>query len=448
MEKGLAKIGAIGKEQGIKVYAVGGPVRDILLGKKEFGIDIAVEGNGIEFAKLLQKMFGGKLRIHRQFGTASLIYQRTEDRRQKTEERVQIDIASCREEEYTESAKLPKVGTRHGVSLHEDLKRRDFTINAIALDLQTNEIIDPFNGRKDLELGLIRILHPKSFIDDPTRIFRALRFSGRLGFRLTQDTEMKARKTIQSGLIKKLTPKRIRNEMVLILKENSRAEIIDIMNDFGVLEQIGLRIPQVVAPGSTGSLDPANEVSYCSKSQPSVEDLFKNIDKNIVQYPEFSIQDSELWFVYLLGLLPETRNPITDNRIPIELTKKELQKVINTNIIISKINILENTDKPSEIYNLLKNVVAKRKSRHGGTGNDELLFIASAYPKVKDKILSFVNTYRKIKLHITGKDLMLLGIEKGPKYNELLTAILTAKLDGKIRNKKDELEFVNKYRRE
>ena len=437
----LNKIGNIAKKNNIKAYVVGGAVRDTLLGRKDFGIDIIVEGDGIKFAKILQKEFGGLLRQHSKFGTASLTFTIKETTgkmpvppSESLSNKTTIDIASCRKEEYHGIAKLPKVETRNqrnhrqdacatnvgakrksrlggSVSLQEDLKRRDFTINTLALDIQTvtqpfrvdtEKLIDLFNGRKDMENKVIRVLHPKSFVDDPTRIFRALRFAGKLGFRLEPATKSLALESIKNGFIEKLTPKRIRDQIILILKELERQKILKLMHQFGILKHLELKLPE--------------------------DKLFKKIDKNFFQHPEFNIQNLELriWFVYLLGII-ELKNPSEF----LAFTRNERQKIERTRTILTHLSKLESAKKPSEVYKLLNH-----------SGNEELLFICSAYPQLKSKILKFLKVYKKVKLSISGKDLSKLGIPKGPLYKKLLSATLQAKLDGKLHSKHEELEFV------
>ncbi len=429
MEETLDKIAAIAKKNNIKAYVVGGAVRDSLLGRKDFGVDITVEGDGMAFGKMLQKEFGGLLCQHSKFKTASLTFttlcsskpfalchsepfichsERSEEsqhtihdksREESLSNKKTIDIASCRKEKYLGIAELPEVGICHGVSLQEDLKRRDFTINTIVLDIEAKKIIDLLDGRKDLDSKLIRVLHPKSFVDDPTRIFRALRFAGKLGFELEPVTKSLALDAIKKGLIKKLSPKRIRDQIVLILKEYERQKILELMHQFGVLTQLGLKLPE--------------------------DKLFKSIDKNL----KLAIRPSDhQWFVYLLGII-NFENPSEF----IVFTRLELQKIERLHKLETSITSLETIKKPSEVYKLLNNL-----------SNEELLFIASAYPKLKSKILKFLKVYQKVKLNISGKDLKQLGIKKGPLYKELLSVVLYAKLDGKLQSRKEELEFIKK----
>ncbi|MFA5032563.1 MAG: CCA tRNA nucleotidyltransferase [bacterium] len=383
----LKEIKAVASGNNIPVYLVGGIVRDKLLGKKTDNPDITVEGDGITFAKLLQKKLGGKLIVHPDFGTATLIF--------KTGK---LDIATCREEKYSAPAKLPIVKNS---TLLKDLKRRDFTINTMALDLQTNKLIDPFNGQQDLKLKLIRILHDKSFEDDPTRIFRAFRFAGRLGFKPEKETAELIREAISGGFIQKLTPERIKNEIVLILKEPKRYEIIKFMNEFKpiLLKHIGLKMPD--------------------------KKLFDAITANL-KLPCFNKEIKNDWFVYFCALIDYKKLPTL-----IKLTKEELSILKQIDLLLSGISKLKKAKLPSEIYKQLHSMQ-----------EESLLFVISAVPSVKSKILKFLTVYNKVRINITGKELAKLGIKSGPLYAELLSSILYGKLDGKIRTKADEIRFL------
>src|SRR6266511_4457603 len=173
------------------VYLVGGSVRDILLGEPNFDVDVVVEGDAITLANELAKKLGGRVRAHRIFGTAGVLY--AEDGR--------VDVVTARSESYHAPAVLPTVepGT-----IDQDLHRRDFTINAMAVSLKGDalgELVDPFGGRADLEAGRIRVLHDRSFIDDPTRILRAIRYEDRYGFRMDEQTAQLARDCIETGYV-------------------------------------------------------------------------------------------------------------------------------------------------------------------------------------------------------------------------------------------------------
>ncbi len=213
----LETIGRIAEEQGVRVYAVGGCVRDWLLGiLSTVDVDITVEGDGIELAKRLGETFSVPLRSHAQFGTATLELPHRRSMR--------LDVASCRKETYREPAAYPKVspGTLRG-----DLFRRDFTINAMAMGLNPDRfgvLVDPFHGLRDLKQRRLRILHPKSFVDDPSRILRAARFVPRFQLHLEPRSARQMSRALADGLLGRLNRGRLRKEFERMVAEpNPRA---------------------------------------------------------------------------------------------------------------------------------------------------------------------------------------------------------------------------------
>ena len=196
----LKEIGEIADREGINAFVVGGFVRDALLGISDKDIDIVVEANAIDFAKILvDKLNVGArhalplLGTHEGFKTATI-----------NKGNYRVDVVTARKECYKKPAALPEV---KAATIREDLFRRDFTINAMAISLNKNnfgELVDFYNGKKDLESKKIRILHDKSFIDDPTRIFRAIRFQKRLGFVIEPRTQKLMTDAINMGMIEKL----------------------------------------------------------------------------------------------------------------------------------------------------------------------------------------------------------------------------------------------------
>jgi tRNA nucleotidyltransferase (CCA-adding enzyme) len=191
------------------VYLVGGTVRDILLGEPNFDIDIAVEGDAIALAEALAEALDGRARPHEKFGTAVVLFGEGEH----------VDVVTARTEFYDAPAALPTV---EHASMREDLFRRDFTINAMAVSLKGDDLgrlFDPFGGRRDLDAGRIRVLHNLSFIDDPTRIFRAVRYESRYGFRMDEHTFRLARGCIEMGLVGDLSGTRLREDLIELLDE-------------------------------------------------------------------------------------------------------------------------------------------------------------------------------------------------------------------------------------
>lgn len=191
------------------VYLVGGTIRDILLGEESFDVDIAVEGDAIAFARALARSLGGRVTVHEKFGSAVVLYGDGE----------RVDVVTTRTEFYDAPAALPAV---ERATLRDDLFRRDFTINAMAVSLAPDDLgrlVDPFGGRADLEARVLRVLHNLSFIDDPTRIFRAIRYEARYGFRLEEHSARLARACIEMGLVGDLSSARLRDELTALLDD-------------------------------------------------------------------------------------------------------------------------------------------------------------------------------------------------------------------------------------
>jgi tRNA nucleotidyltransferase (CCA-adding enzyme) len=216
---------------GAAAYAVGGPVRDLLRGEPSRDADIAVEGDAVAVARRLAEIIGpARVTVHRSFGTAVV-----------HAGGFRVDLAGTRSETYPHPAALPVVSP---AGIEADLARRDFTVNSLAAGLsglRAGELLDPYDGRADLDAGTIRILHPGSFRDDPTRIFRAARYAARLGFTLADGTDARAREAVSEGLVGELSGARVRAEMVALLGESAAtvAAALHIGEGLGLLAAVG-----------------------------------------------------------------------------------------------------------------------------------------------------------------------------------------------------------------
>jgi len=231
--------GARTAADGAAAYAVGGPVRDLLRGDPSRDADIAIEGDAVAVARRLADVLGGgRVVVHRAFGTAVV-----------RAGGVRIDLAATRSERYPHPAALPVVSP---AGIDADLARRDFTVNAVAAGLsgpRAGELLDPFDGRADLAAATIRILHPGSFRDDPTRIFRAARYAARLGFAVDSETERLARDAVAEGLVGELSGARVRADMLALLGESAAtvAAALRLAEGLGLLAAVapGLRAERV-----------------------------------------------------------------------------------------------------------------------------------------------------------------------------------------------------------
>jgi tRNA nucleotidyltransferase (CCA-adding enzyme) len=227
----LRDAGRCAEEMGFSAYAVGGFVRDLFLQRETLDVDVVIEGDGIAFASRFSADNGAHLLIYERFRTANLVLPGG----------FKIDIATARTEMYERPAALPLVMPG---SIRDDLFRRDFSINTLAVCLNPDRfgrLLDLFQAREDIRKGSIRILHEKSFVDDPTRIFRAARFEKRFDFSMEDVTKRCAVDAVSSGLIEKLSGYRIASELRLILKEKDPLSTIQRLEELGVLPPVTRR---------------------------------------------------------------------------------------------------------------------------------------------------------------------------------------------------------------
>ena len=203
IQETLRNIGRVADQQGVAAYAVGGCVRDWLLGMRTTDLDVTIEGRGIEVARAAAGALGGSVTVHQQFGTATVTITRAS----------RIDFATCRRETYATSAAYPKVSPG---TLEDDLFRRDFTINAMAMAMAPGAfgtLIDPFHGLRDLRRRILRVLHDRSFMDDPSRILRGIRFAQRLGLHWEPRTRRALQEALAAGALGWLNVGRLQREL-------------------------------------------------------------------------------------------------------------------------------------------------------------------------------------------------------------------------------------------
>src|ERR1700752_378858 len=224
------------------LYLVGGVVRDMFLGRAVNDFDLVVEGEITAFAESILKKYGGKILVHSRFWTAKWIFNESTFKRldfsanRFPDFELSFDLVSARSETYSQPGALPDVERS---TIGDDLRRRDFTINAMALRLDGNhygELIDPLGGEADLERGTIRVIHAKSFIDDPTPIYRAVRYEGRYGFQIADDTL--ALIPNARPIIAELSAERIRHELDLILAEQNAVSMLARLAELDLLKPI------------------------------------------------------------------------------------------------------------------------------------------------------------------------------------------------------------------
>jgi tRNA nucleotidyltransferase (CCA-adding enzyme) len=392
----------VADELGIGAYLVGGCVRDILRRQENLDIDVVVEGDGIAFAKRLGEKIGAKVTIHQRFGTAIV-----------KKDAFKLDVATARTEFYESPAALPKVETS---SIKKDLYRRDFTINTLAVKLNRRDfglLIDFFGGQRDLKEKAIRVLHNLSFVEDPTRAFRAIRFSERFGFKLTKHTENLIKLAIRMNIFDKLAGTRLYDEMELIFKETNPVKTLKRLGDYGLLKVIHPRLA----------------------FSPELESLLQSVYDTISWFELlFLNEEYDKGIMYIMTLLYQLNNPERETAlsrlsVPFQLRDRILNGLFETDEILKNLK----PDSPVEIYHLLT-----------GRNIEAVLFsMALTQENEKKKAISnFLLELRNIKPIIKGDDLKNLGISPGPLYSRIFREVLNEKLMKRLNKREEEIEFV------
>jgi tRNA nucleotidyltransferase (CCA-adding enzyme) len=406
----LEHMGEIGDDLQVDVFVVGGFVRDLLLREENLDLDIVVEGDGIAFAAEFARRFDCRIRTHRKFGTAVLIFP----------DEFKVDIASARTEYYMEPGALPTV---EHAPIKLDLYRRDFTINTLAIALNERhygELYDFFGAQRDLQEKAIRVLHNLSFVEDPTRVFRAIRFEQRLGFEMGAHTEHLLRSAVRMGFLEKVGGPRMLNELIHILKESDPLP--------AVLRMAELKLLQYIHP---------------DLNQPDrLRTLFANARRAINWYDLlFTGEPCRRWTVYFLCLLSGLdQEGVTRvcGRLGVAPRLKELFTIEReeihrlTNLIFLR-QMRKNPAGPSEISAWLQ-----------GLSPEVLLYgMARAESEQVQRTISHYFTHlRSVSCALSGQDLKEMGIPPGPVYKIILQSLLDERLEGRLLTRQDEEEFV------
>jgi tRNA nucleotidyltransferase (CCA-adding enzyme) len=408
----LRELGGTGDRLDISVYAVGGFVRDLLLGSENLDIDVTVEGDGILFAETFAREHGCRVKSHQKFGTAVIVFP----------DGFKIDVASTRLEFYASPGALPTVERS---SLKMDLYRRDFTINTLAIRLNSTDfglLIDYFSAQRDLQDKIIRVLHNLSFVEDPTRVFRALRFEQRLGFRISKHTENLIRNAVKMNFLCKLGGKRLFTELVIILKEKEPLRAVERMASLGLL--------QFIHPDL--------------KLTPEIRKMLEEAAK-IVSWFELLFLDRryEKWVIYFL-VLCETLLPdqFTETCKRLSLSEHYRQRLFEMRKRV--VSVLETMQhrvvrgseiKRSEIYFWLD-----------GLPVEVLLYLmAKARVEGVRKCVSLYFTQLQgIRCAINGEDLKNMGVPPGPNFKRILDRVFRARLDNDALTRDDELRIAKK----
>lgn len=363
-----------------RAYLVGGTVRDLLLGRPPlYDFDLAVVGDAEAFAQQLAARLGGDVVTHGRFGTAVVHYG----------ERAHVDVASARTETYAAPAALPDVAPAD--SIEQDLARRDFTINAMAIELGSGELVDPFNGRAHLDDALVRALHERSFEDDPTRIFRAARYEARLGFRMDPKTETLA--LLAAPRVRDLSGARVREELYAIFAEQEAEPVLRRLHELGVDDALGARF--VPSPGLLGELRALDE--------------------------RYRLRLAS-WHLGLLAL--ETPTGLLDEwnvhaRVArsVEAAHREAATLRDR---------IAAAQSPAQIVEEIER-----------TGPDTPLYALALgdMPTLRE----YFERLRAVRLEVDGNDLAALGLAESPRVGEVLAELRRLKLNGRLPGRAEEL---------
>ncbi len=396
----LSEVAAQAASLGFPCYVVGGFVRDLLLRRPVKDLDVILEGSAIKVGKSLVKKFGGRLTTHDKFHTAVWHLPETWNLALDA-----LDLITARRETYETPGALPAVAPS---TIEDDLRRRDFTINAMAIRLDGNrfgELLDPLNGRKDLEQRTIRVLHLRSFVDDPTRILRAVRYEGRYSFQMDPATSGLVNEEAL-GVLSGLSGERIRHELDLILEEENAPQILLRIASLGILKSIHHALP------------PFN---------PHYAD-FLDMDANL------EIEADRRTIGYMLWLMDKPEREVISISRRLDFTAELTNAVLGASQLKRNLPFLKHS-KPSVWTYALEKL-------------PPLSIYAVYLVSRENALLSYLSMWRRVKPHTTGNDLIARGLAPGPKFGEILAKLRAAWLDGEVVSKEGEEELLNDLTKE
>jgi tRNA nucleotidyltransferase (CCA-adding enzyme) len=405
----LRAIGDLADEMGFHAYLVGGFVRDLILRNENFDIDVVIEGDAIRFATEMGKRLNVRIRVHKEFGTAKVLYR----------DGFKVDVATARLEYYKAPAALPIV--EHS-SLKLDLYRRDFTINTLAIALNKNtfgELIDFFGAQMDIKEKTIRVLHSLSFVEDPTRVFRAVRFEQRFGFQIGKFTMNLIKNAVKMSFLSRIKGARIWRELALILMEENPAAVLLRLQELDLSRFIH---PSLVFDREKGR-------------------LFREMDTVLKWYNLSYKGKYNRVFYYLLGLVDrmdlDDIGELSRRLSPSEAVRRKLpQEVARVRETMGRLSVAIRRMKLSEVYRLLEALSSEGR----------LFIMARTHSEeVKKTVSNYIIYADSLTPATTGEDIKVMGVKEGPVYGEILEALRTAKIDESLATKEEELAFVRRY---
>ncbi len=373
---------------GVRVHLVGGSVRDLLLGRTPTDLDLAVSGEGDDPVMSLIHALGGMVTAESQFGTA-----------RGEVEGVEFDVARTRRERYGRPGALPQVTFTD--CIEEDLTRRDFTIHAIAASLNRGDagaVLDPLGGRRDLAAGRVRVLHPLSFEDDPTRILRAVRYAGRLGFEIEGETARLLAESLR--WLDSVSGDRIRSELERTAAEECLGDILELAARLGVLRAVHPALSLAAGLAARLREGPA----------PSFPGL-------------------------IAALAASAGDTARDSLVRrLNLAHGHARAVRDVGKVRSRLAALRrDSASASETYGLLEDAHPGAVEAWGLVHEDD---------RVRCRLADYLHRMRGLRPILGGRGVMALGVGEGPAVGGMLRALLMARLDGEVSSRDDEERFV------
>jgi len=406
----LADLGRVAGSLGCRAYVVGGFVRDLLLREENLDVDIVIEGgDGIEFAGTYAREMGLRVRAHKRFKTAVLIFP----------DGFKIDVATARLEYYESPGALPTVEQS---SLKLDIYRRDFIINTLAIELTTpgfGTLIDFFGGQRDIKEKKIRALHNLSFVEDPTRAFRAVRFSVKFGFSIEPHTRRLIKKAVALNVFKHLSGPRILEELRSILEEDTAVKAIKGLKALGLLPVIHRAIT-------------------CDATR---EAFFERTREAIAWHRLlYTGEEAEAWLVLFLALTDGLSEAMLRAVIKkLSITGKKRVAILGARRACQRVLKRLGTGRigrDSELYRALSPLPLEGLLYMMAKTEDE---------NVKKSISTYITRLQGITTELKGSDLKALGVREGPDIGHALEALLCRRLDGKISDREDEISFIKQF---
>jgi tRNA nucleotidyltransferase (CCA-adding enzyme) len=406
----LQTIGEVASAHHFNAFAVGGFVRDLLLKKPNFDLDIVIEGDGILFAKALTQRLGGRYKTHERFKTAMVVMPND----------FKIDIATARLEYYEYPAAMPTVELS---SIKLDLSRRDFTINAMAIQLNPHQfgtLLDFFNSQNDLKQKVIKVLHNLSFVEDPSRIFRAIRFEARMGFQISPHTKRLITNAVSMELFGKTNDVRFLSELKHILSEENPLPALQKLADFDLF--------QFLWPDLRPHYKMDRRMSHVLNQAQLALSWFELL---------YLDEKCSHWMVYLLAIM--SRSSVGQLS---EFCLRFEESIKDTAFLLEQKELVD-----AKIHIFARNITMPQShivTHFKGIEIEGLLYMMAIARKnhVKKAISLYVTTLRHIEPELSGKDLITMGYRPGPQFREILTFLKNAKLDKRIKTVEDERELL------